>query len=106
MQSFGAPAVLIDGEVLEADPPHRLVQTWHAYFNPDTAAEAPNRLTWEITEDDGGVVRLTVTHELEASPHTLAAVSSDEKLQQGGGGWDWILSDLKSMLETGSSIAG
>jgi len=103
MQSFGAPAVLIDGEVLEVDPPHRLVQTWHAYFTPDTAAEAPGRLTWEITEDDGGLVRLTVTHELDDAPHTLAAVSSDEKLQQGGGGWAWILSDLKSMLETGSS---
>ena len=103
MQAQGAPAVLIDGGVLEVDPPHRLVQTWHAYFTPDTAAETPGRLTWEIAEDDAGVVRLTVTHELEDAPHTLAAVSSDERLQQGGGGWAWILSDLKTMLETGKS---
>ena len=39
MQSIGAPETLIDGEVLEVDPPHRLVQTWHAYFTPDTASE-------------------------------------------------------------------
>ena len=106
MREHGAPEVFIDGEVLELDPPHRLVQTWHAYFSPETAAEAPGRLTWEIAEEDGGLTRLTVTHELHDSPHTLAAVANDEKLQFGGGGWDWILSDLKSLLETGSSIGG
>jgi len=106
MQAQGAPATLIDGEVLEVDPPRRLVQTWHAYFTPDTAAEAPGRLTWEIAEDDGGLTRLTVSHELDDRPHTLAAVANDETLQRGGGGWDWILSDLKSLLETGSSIGG
>src|SRR3954453_11973865 len=44
MQAQGAAPVLIDGEVLEVDAPYRLVQTWHAYFTPDTAAEAPGRL--------------------------------------------------------------
>ena len=106
MREQGAPDVLIDGEVLEVDPPRRLVQTWHAYFSPDTAAEAPGRVTWEIAEDDGGLTRLTVTHELEDAPHTLAAVANDETLSLGGGGWDWILSDLKSLLEMGSSIGG
>lgn len=103
MQAQGAPEVLIDGEVLEVDPPRRLVQTWHAYFTPDTAKEAPGRLTWEITEEDGGLTRLTVIHELDGRPHTLAAVANDETLSLGGGGWDWILSDLKTLLETGSS---
>jgi len=106
MREHGAPEVLIDGEVLEVDPPHRLVQTWHAYFTPDTATEAPGRLTWELFEDDGGLTRLTVTHELDDSPHTLAAVASDEKLREGGGGWAWILSDMKSLLESGASIGG
>jgi len=104
MREFGAADILIDGEVIEVDPPHRLVQTWHAYFSPDTAAEAPSRLTWEIFEEDEGVTRLTVTHELDNAPHTLAAVSNDEKLREGGGGWSWILSDLKSLLESGGSI--
>jgi uncharacterized protein YndB with AHSA1/START domain len=105
MREHGAPDILIDGKVLEVDPPHRLVQTWHAYFTPDTAAETPGRLTWELFEDDG-LTRLTVTHELEDAPHTLAAVASDEKLREGGGGWAWILSDMKSLLESGSSIGG
>ena len=104
MRAHGAADVLIDGEVLEVDPPRRLVQTWHAFFHPGTAAEAPGRLTWEIDEEDGGLTRLTVSHELVDAPHTLAAVNNDEALQRGGGGWAWILSDLKSLLETGASI--
>jgi hypothetical protein len=67
---------------------------------------APDVLTWEIHEDEGGLTRLTVIHELEDAPHTLAAVSNDEGLRQGGGGWAWILSDLESLLETGASIGG
>ena len=106
MVGMGAPEVLIDGEVIEADPPRRLVQTWHAYFTPDTAAEAPGRLTWELDAENDNVTRLTITHELENSPHTLAAVSNDAKLHEGGGGWAWILSDLKSFLESGTSVLG
>ena len=106
MREYGAPELFIDGEVLEVDPPRRLVQTWHAFFSPETAAEAPGRLTWEIDEEEGGITRLTVVHELEDAPHTLAAVASDGKLHEGGGGWAWILSDLKSLLESGESIAG
>jgi uncharacterized protein YndB with AHSA1/START domain len=105
MRAMGVPEVFIDGEVLEVDPPHRLVQTWHAYFSPETAAEAPGRLTWEIVEEDG-ITRLTVIHELVDSPATLASVNNDAKISEGGGGWAWILSDLKSLLESGSSIAG
>jgi len=104
MTAFGAPDLFIDGEVIEADPPHRLVQTWHAYFSAETDAEGPRRLTWEITEENGGISRLTVTHELDNAPHTLAAVRGDGKLHEGGGGWAWILSDLKSFLESGSSL--
>ena len=104
MRERGAPDVLVDGEVLEVDPPHRLVQTWHANFSPETAAEEPGRVTWEIAEENEGVTRLTVTHELHDSPHTLAAVANDERLHLGGGGWSWILSDLKSVLETGSAM--
>jgi uncharacterized protein YndB with AHSA1/START domain len=106
MQAFGMPAELLDGEVLEADPPRRLVQTWHALWDEDIAAERPTRVTWEIEEDDGGVTRLTVTHELEGAPVHAAQVASSARLQQGGGGWSLILSDLKTLLETGSSFGG
>jgi hypothetical protein len=68
---------------------------------------APDVLTWEIHEEEGGLTRLTVIHELEDAPHTLAADSNDEGLRQGGGGGRaWILSDLESLLDTGASIGG
>lgn len=101
----GMPDVVVDGEVLEADPPRRLVQTWRALWSPEIAAEGAKRLTWEIEEDDFGITRLTVTHELEGAPITAAQVSSDTKLAQGGGGWAWILSDLKTLLESGKALA-
>jgi uncharacterized protein YndB with AHSA1/START domain len=103
MTAFGAPEVLIDGEVLECDPPTRLVQTWRAFFTPETAAEGFTRLTWELDEEQPGVTRLTVTHDVANAPHVAAATTNDAKLHEGGGGWAWILSDLKTFLETGSA---
>ena len=49
------PEVIVDGEVLEADPPRRLVQTWRMLMDPTAAAEGFSRLTWEI---EGRVRRL------------------------------------------------
>ena len=103
MTAQGAPEVLIDGEVLECDAPTRLVQTWRAFFTPDTAAEGFTRLTWELDEEQPGVTRLTVTHDVTNAPHVAAATTNDAKLEEGGGGWAWILSDLKTLLETGQS---
>ncbi len=105
MKAYGGPDVMVDGEVVEADPPRRLVQTWRALWDPELVAESAKRLTWEIEEEDGGVTRLTVTHELEDAPKTAAQVASTRKLREGGGGWAWILSDLKSLLETGKAMA-
>ncbi len=101
MQAHGAPEVLIDGEVLECEPPTRLVQTWRAFFTPETAAEGFTRLTWELEEEQPGMTRLTVTHDVTDAPNVAAATTNDAKLHEGGGGWAWILSDLKSFLETG-----
>jgi uncharacterized protein YndB with AHSA1/START domain len=103
MQAMGMPEVVVDGEVLEADPPRKLVQTWRALWDEEIAAEGPTRVTFDIEEDDEGFTRLTVTHELEGAPMHAAQVTSLAKLHEGGGGWAWILSDLKTLLETGGS---
>ena len=104
MQAMGMPEVVVDGEVVEADPPRRLVQTWRPLWSEDIAAET-SRVTYDIEEDDGGVTRLTVTHELEGTPITAAQVGlSDARMHEGGGGWPMILSDLKTLLETGEGF--
>jgi uncharacterized protein YndB with AHSA1/START domain len=104
MQSMGMPEVVVDGELIEADPPRRLVQTWHPLWSEDIAGET-SRVTYDIEEDDGGVTRLTVTHELEGTPITAAQVGlTDARLHEGGGGWPMILSDLKTLLETGQGF--
>ena len=105
MRSIGAPDVGIDGEVIEADPPRRLVQTWRMAMDPQTAAEGFTRLTYEIETGKGGVTKLTVTHDLEGAPK-LAAMVSGEMGEVAGGGWSWVLSDLKTLLETGNGFAG
>jgi uncharacterized protein YndB with AHSA1/START domain len=102
MAEHGAPEVIIRGEVLEADPPHRLVQTWQALFTPEIEAEGARRLTWEISEVQPGVCRLTVTHDLTDAPLTAEQVTGAAK--DAGGGWPMIISDLKSLLENGRSM--
>ena len=105
MSAQGAPAVIIDGEVVEVDPPRKLVQTWHALFDAETTAEPATRLTWEITDDPlTGASVLTVTHELEGAPRTAILTAGADDMA--GGGWSWILSDLKTLLETGTAIGG
>jgi uncharacterized protein YndB with AHSA1/START domain len=101
MLAHGSPALVIEGEVLEGDPPRRLVQTWHAMFNPEIGQEPTTHLTWEI-EEEKGVCKLTVTHDLAGAPLTAAIVGG--QIPGAGGGWSMIVSDLKSVLETGVSM--
>jgi uncharacterized protein YndB with AHSA1/START domain len=103
MRTMGLPETIIDGEVLESAPPHKLVQTYRWLFNEAHKGEGFTRVTWEIVPTEAGFTRLTVTHELEGAPQMAAAVSSKFNTQ-GGGGWNWILSDLKSLLETGKTM--
>jgi uncharacterized protein YndB with AHSA1/START domain len=104
MKAHGTPDVIIVGKVIEADPPRRLVQTWHPIWDPASAAETATRLTWEIVEQQGGVTRLTVTHDVTGAPLTAKMVAGE--VTNAGGGWSFILSDLKTLLETGKSFAG
>ncbi|HUL85897.1 MAG TPA: SRPBCC family protein [Actinomycetota bacterium] len=101
---FTLPEVVVDGEVLESDPPHRLVQTWRMLMDPEAAEEGFTRLTYEIAETKGGVTKLTVTHELEGAPKLALVVAGRLEETGAGGGWAWVLSDLKSLLETGAPM--
>jgi uncharacterized protein YndB with AHSA1/START domain len=99
----GAPEVVVDGEVIEADPPRKLVQTWRMLMDPDLQAEGFTRLTYEIEPGEYGT-KLTVIHELEGAPKLAALVDGQLESTGAGGGWAWVLSDLKSLLETGERL--
>lgn len=87
-----------DGPVLEFDPPRRLVHEWRSLYDEELATEPPSRVTWEIEPQDGGYCKLTVTHDrLGGAPKTAASVA--------GPGWMFVLSGLKTVLETGESLA-
>lgn len=98
------PDVIGEGEVLEVDPPRRLAQTWRMTMTPELAAEAATRLTWEIDPVRGGVTRLTVTHDLAGAPMWEAVASGQAEDSGAGGGWNEILSGLKTLLETGEPL--
>lgn len=88
--------LLNDGEILEVDPPRRFVHGWVAHYDPEMAVEAESRVTWEIEPQDGGYSKVTLIHDrLEGAPKTAAGVS---------GGWMFILSGLKTLIETGEPI--
>ena len=97
-RAFGPAGELWGDEaILEEDPPRRLVHGWRALYDPELAEEATSRVTWEIDQQEGGVSRLTVTHDqLEGAPKTAESVA---------GGWMYVLSGLKTLLETGKPLA-
>jgi uncharacterized protein YndB with AHSA1/START domain len=81
------------GEIVEIDPPRRLVLKWRNEFRPELKSEGYSRCTIEL-EPLAGAVKLTITHVMDrAESKFIEAVS---------GGWPRILSNLKSLLETGS----
>lgn len=104
MKAVGLQDIIIVGEVLESDPPRKLVQTWHPHFSPEMIAEPPTRLTYEIEESPSGVCTVTLTHDVTGAPLVARMVPGGGDPAQGGGGWPWMLSDLKSLLETGKRM--
>jgi uncharacterized protein YndB with AHSA1/START domain len=83
-----------EGEVLEVDPPHRLVHTMTALWSDDVKSEGASRVTWEINPVGDDSCQLIVTH---------------DQLRQGAneelfGGWPMILSGLKTWLESGQLL--
>jgi uncharacterized protein YndB with AHSA1/START domain len=103
-QGFEMPEVMVDGEVLEADPPRKLVQTWRMVMDETMAAEGFTHVTWEIEPIDDTVTKLTVTHDLEGAPVLAVMVGGGRESEGAGGGWNEVLSGLKTLLETSEPL--
>lgn len=83
------------GEILEADPPKRLVIKWRNEWNPEMKAEGFSRCTFQLEPADGAV-KLTLTHGID--------VSNSKFIEAASAGWPIVLSNLKSLLETGEVV--
>jgi uncharacterized protein YndB with AHSA1/START domain len=74
------------------------VHRWISAYDPELAAEEASRVTWELEPQEDGTTLLTVVHDgLEGAPKTSASVA---------GGWMYVLSGLKTLLETGKPLQG
>jgi uncharacterized protein YndB with AHSA1/START domain len=104
MKAFGCSDVISDGEVIESNPPRKLVQTWRMTMTPELAAEAFTRLTFDIEPVRGGVTKLTVTQDVTGAPLWAGVLRGESESSGAGGGWSEILSGLKTLLETGQQL--
>ena len=83
------------GEIVESVPPKRLVIRWQHQHKPELQAEGVSFCTMEL-EPSGPAVKLSITHTIEREPSKLIEAVS--------GGWPKVISNLKSLLETGSAV--
>ena len=83
------------GEIVEAEPPRRLVIRWRHQNKPELKAEGESLCTMEL-EPSGPAVKLSITHTIEREPSKFIEAVS--------GGWPKVISNLKSLLETGSTV--
>jgi uncharacterized protein YndB with AHSA1/START domain len=89
-----ARTVDLVGEVIESDPPKRLVVNWANESQKDDPDQY-SRVTFDI-EAQGEIVKLTVVHdELQPGSGMLNGISK---------GWPHVLSSMKSFLETGRGM--
>jgi uncharacterized protein YndB with AHSA1/START domain len=83
------------GEIVEIDPPRRMVIKWRNEFRPELTVEGFSRCVFEL-EQMGPAVKLTISHSMEKDQSKLIEAVSN--------GWPMILSNLKSLLETGEVL--
>ncbi|MDE2049474.1 MAG: SRPBCC family protein [Gammaproteobacteria bacterium] len=81
------------GEIVEAEPPKRLVIRWKNQHRPELSAEGESLCTMEL-QPSGTAVKLSITHTMEREASKFITAVS--------GGWPKIVSNLKSLLETGA----
>jgi uncharacterized protein YndB with AHSA1/START domain len=91
----GDGQILDAGEIVEAVPPRRLVIRWQHKNKPELKAEGESHCTMEL-EPSGPAVKLSITHTIERDPSKFITAVS--------GGWPKVISNLKSLLETGSIV--
>lgn len=91
----GTDRPLVESEVIEFDRPRRLVLTWLVHYNEDLRAEGPSRVTWELEEKDG-ITKLTAIHD--------DFPTGSKVYDNVAGGWPYILSGLKTLVETGTPL--
>ena len=91
----GKEYVGCEGKIIECTKPNRLSYSWHFPRNPETKGEAPSVVAFEL-ETVGEATRLTITHDqFEDGSKTFPMISQ---------GWPVVLSNLKTLLETGQTI--
>lgn len=85
----------VEGEVIDAEPPHRLVISWHVLYDEAAAKEAPSRVAFHLKAMNGQT-RLRIVHDrFPGESVVFDGIRS---------GWPWILAGLKSLLETGEAL--
>jgi uncharacterized protein YndB with AHSA1/START domain len=87
--------ILDSGEIVEAEPPRRLVIRWQHQDKPELKAEGESLCTMEL-EPHGTAVKLSITHPIGCEPSKL--------IEAVAGGWPKVISNLKSLLETGAAV--
>ena len=87
--------ILDAGEIVESEPLRRLVIRWQHQSKPELKAEGASLCTMEM-EPTGTAVKLCITHSIERETSKLIEAVS--------GGWPKILSNLKSLLESGATV--
>jgi uncharacterized protein YndB with AHSA1/START domain len=91
----GEGQILDSGEIVEAEPPRRLVIRWQHQKMPELKAEGFSLCTMEL-EPSGTAVKLSITHTIEREPSKFIEAVS--------GGWPKIVSNLKSLIESGTTV--
>lgn len=88
----GDPAATLHGRVVHVERGQRLVHSFGGGDDEDPAGDAQAWVTWEVTDVEPGVSRVSLTHDdLERRP--------DADLDES---WLRLLCNLKTLLETGA----
>jgi len=85
-------SLMDSGEIIESVPQQRLVMSWRSEWKPDFKAEGSSRCVYTL-EPTGTAVKLTLTHSMERPDSKFIEAVAE--------GWPMVLSNLKSLLETG-----